>query len=226
MTEEQQYADRMMTMMLLRGATIPLGVKADTLIHRLKRRDGPLSPESLVGRGPAESRSTILKAHRGLRGYQFSWGVIAERKQKRSKRRGGDGTLEQDRYFFTVIDEDLLRQERAAGDPGVYEHVLFKMFLTHPLCVNVLSVGVWEPTYELDGYIELEVSGDDRACQLRAWLADVFIPRVRPNLVASYQALLQLHKDHPTQYRAECEKWIDFDDCSEDTLIVLDSSEP
>lgn len=96
MTEQQQYADKMMTMILLRGASIPLGVKVDTRIYRLKNPFGPVSPESLVGRGDKRTRSNVFKAHKALRGCQFSWGFIAERKHRGSKRQGRDGIVQQD----------------------------------------------------------------------------------------------------------------------------------
>lgn len=190
MTTATNHLDIAMTSLLVSGHPMPLGLKYELIVERMTRLEYPATADQLLGsaadiRGEsAEPNYTLLSQYKDLRGYQFSWGMLTE---SICDDDGFDDDLGPC-LSFEVIPEELLKKYWRSD---IWDRVLTALYRAHEL---------EHPEFDVDEgshsecVMEFRAFGDDEGRELRLWMANVFIPKILPDLLAAADRLLAIRE--------------------------------
>lgn len=165
----------------------------------LERKDHPRTPESILGVSPNENENLSLREEfRDLKGYKFSWGYITESFTPAGQY--DDDDLET--VSWNLCPEELLR---SFCDPGFLEDVMVSMYGAHPLASADVTCDEAYGLYTTMGFAAI---GTENIKATRKYLANTFVPKVLPDILAAVYHLLKTTEGKPVQRNKEWLNWM------------------
>jgi hypothetical protein len=164
--------DEVMLTMLKQGSPIPLGFPHWALHEFVTRVDSPVDPAMLLGLIDNEDKSSMLDRYEDLKGYQFSWGTVAE-KNYHYEEDPEDVRI----CTFEFSPEAVLK---TFLQPDMLQDLFIFMYNHHPLRDERFDCDdAFGNLYTL----AFSVTGSQAEhAELRKWMATTFIPLIWPDL--------------------------------------------
>lgn len=192
-------ADIAMLHALASGLDFRIGLPLWQVKHLLTREDSPLSLADILGLAPScrDSRS-LADEYTDMKGYQFSWGIIAE-----SFTPGEEfGPGEPDMVTWEFCPEQLLK---CFCDPEFLEDVMVSMCANHPLASSEFDCDSANGSFFTLRYIAV---GAEKIAELRKWLATTFVPKILPDVLVMAERLIRKTAGDPVQRNREWLSWM------------------
>lgn len=172
--DKNKTIDKTMVQLMQAEQPIPLGIPGWLLQHVWTRPDYPLSAHNIAGPRPGEEALDIdpedtLNAQYGFRkGYQFSWGSIAEESAPRHE------DVPEVLHFYIFPDEIM----RRFPDATLLSALMEAVYVNHSLYNENFDI---EDGHAWDAG-EFLAFGKSRK-KLRKWMCDVFLPSILPDFL-------------------------------------------
>lgn len=174
---KKDVIDGMATAMLALGYAIKLDIPAWTIREMLTRETTPVKPAYIFGVSKDCMRQSLVDEYLDKKGYQYTWGAVSE--HLASFEDGDDGEEEIIVGKFEFYPEEILKEFPNAA---MLQDLMIWMYGHHPsMDENYAadeSSGDWF-------VLAFEASGVEDIAKLRNWLANVFIPKIWPDLLSN-----------------------------------------
>ena len=192
-------ADKSMLRALTLGFPFSIGIPVWQIKHLQNREESPMSLADIMGQSPRYRDSRSLgDEHADMKGYQFSWGIIAE--DFTSGEEFGPGNP--DMVTWEFCPEQLLQ---LFCDPEFLEDVMVSMCANHPLASSEFDCDSANGSFFTLRYIAV---GAEKIAELRKWLATTFVPEILPDVLVMAERLIRKTEGDPVQRNREWLNWM------------------
>jgi hypothetical protein len=121
-------------------------------------------------------------------GYQFTWGSISESYLYSEDK---DPEDDEDVIFFEILPEQLLM---AHPEPAYWEDAMIEMYDSHPFASREFCADESTGTFHT---LSFSATGAGEIARLRKFMAETFVPRILPDMLAEAQRILDATANDP-----------------------------
>lgn len=178
-----QALDGAMAGLLALGCGMDIGIPSWALKEAVTRRSFPLKPRDVLGLSKAYRENSIVGEYLNKKGYEFSWGTLAEDAQWIDD--DDDGTWV---GTFEIFPKRLLME---FPQKGIVEDLLMWMYQNHPLRHEDFDVEESSGSWFV---LSFSAFGTEKIGELRCWLAGIFVPKILPDLIAEAMKIVTAEK--------------------------------
>lgn len=187
---KSEIKDKVMLELLKQGAPMQLGIPAWMLKNMASLDDDALRTPEII----RNNLTAFIEESVDLKGYQFSWGSLHEEIYQHISKKGDndDRDLEALRELtFEICPTQILKNYPHAD---ILEDAMVSMYRAHPLKDMTFNGGDADGCWNV---LQFSAYGTQQSAALRTWMANIFIPIILPELLASAKKIVNLPRVCP-----------------------------